>query len=420
MDFLRLLARVFRVGATWGIHALVWWVGWASLLASFRGKAARQRWQGQRLCALFRSLGPTYVKIGQIISTRPDLFPVHIIKALETLQDNVGSFPFSEVVSEFDASPESLFRSFDASPIASASIAQVHEATLQDGTRVAVKVRRPGIERVIALDMRILRTFAKFIQILPTMHIYAPVASIDEFGNAISAQVDLSIEASNNQRFQVNFADDPSIVIPKVIESLSTHRILTMEFVSGVKILRYREVDANPTLLAKIGFHTLLKMIFEDGFVHADLHPGNLFVTPEGKVALIDFGLVARLDDKHRNLFAEFFAAWAASDGVNMARLMVAFSPQAQVQDYDKYQEDICTFVKRYDGKTLGEVAVSKVVYDMMGIMRRHRVRVNPVFTMVNLSIAVTEGIGRQLDDTLDLLSETLPFFIELKQRGVL
>lgn len=422
MMFFRLLGRSFVVALLGLFHTLLWFFGWLVLAISFRGKARRQKWHGDRLCSLFRSLGPTYIKIGQIISTRPDLVPRHIISSLENLQDDVGTFSYSHVEKSFrnelGKGPDEIFEEFDKKPIASASIAQVHSATLPGGIKVAVKVRRPGIERMMQLDMRILMGIAKLVKIFPSMHIYAPVESVREFGQAIEQQLDLCNEAENNRRFTENFSDDEDVSIPEIYDEYSSSGILTMSFVDGAKVLAYRSLDADPTRLAKIGFHTLLKMIFDDGFVHADLHPGNIFVTPSGSVALIDFGLTASLDDIHRRLFAEFFGAWASSDGVNMARLMVKFSPCAKIPDYQAYESEICEFVKRYDGKSLGEVAVSKVVVDMMGIMRRHRVRVNPVFTMVNLSIGVTEGIGRQLDDSLDLLSETLPFFVELRQRG--
>lgn len=422
MHFLRLLARGLLVGGIVLAHMLVWLVGWLVLLISFRGKEARRRWQGDRFCCLIRDLGATYIKVGQIISTRPDIFPPHIICALETLQDDVGSFSEKRVrhiiEQEFGKPPEELFDTFAGQPIASASVAQVHVATLPGGTKVAVKVQRPGIERTVNNDLAIMRIFARMLEWIPLMRLYAPVAGVEEFAHALRMQIDFTIEADNNRRFHANFDEIKDIVIPDLVPALCSRRVLTMSYIEGVKILRFRETDADPSFLAKVGFHTMLKMIFEDGFVHADLHPGNIFITPDNRVALLDLGLTAELTDDYRRVFAEFFGAWTGGDGVNMARIMVSFSPKAEVRDYPAYEAEICKFLERYSDKLMGEMQLSAVIFDMMGIMRRHRIRVNAVFTMVNLAIAVTEGLGRQLDDKLDLMSETIPFFVKLRQAG--
>ncbi len=422
MQLLRLLTRATAFAFIVFAHALMWLVGWLSLLLSFRGRERRRVWQGERFRSLICSLGATYIKVGQIISTRPDIFPPHIIRSLEALQDNVGQFSEKQVRAtlqeEFGKTPEELFATFEPTAIASASVAQVHEATLPSGMRVAIKVQRPGIERVMENDLAIMRVFARVLEWLPLMRLYAPVAGVDEFSKALRNQVDFREEANNNRRFHENFDAVEDIVLPDLVPELCSRRVLTMSYVEGVKILRFRETSADPTFLAKVGFHTMLKMIFEDGFVHADLHPGNIFITLDNRVALLDFGLTAELNDEYRLIFAEFFGAWTGGDGKTMARLMVAFSPKADVRDYPAYEAEICDFIGRYRDKLIGEMQLSAVIFDMMGIMRRHRVRVNAVFTMVNLAIAVTEGLGRQLDDRLDLMSEAIPFFVELRQQG--
>jgi ubiquinone biosynthesis protein len=385
---------------------------------TFRPRATRQAWFANRLTRFLIGLGATFVKVGQIMSTRPDLFPPHIIHALTRLQDDVGAFAFRHVeaalVADFGQPPAALFAQFDPIPIASASVAQVHRAVLTDGREVAVKVRRPGIASIVVFDLAIMRLFAKLISVIPSVRLLAPVESVDEFGRAIRMQIDLTIEAANNRRFHQNFAGDKDVLFPDLIEPLCSARVLTMTFVRGQKVLEAGRTSSDPGRLAKIGFRTLLQMVFKDGFVHADLHPGNIFVTPEDQVAILDLGLTAELDETHRRIFATFFGSWAQGDGKTMARIMSEMSPSAKVRDYPSYEREVCAFTARYLGKPLGEVQVSKVAFDMMGILRRHRVRVNATFTMCNIAIAVTEGIGKQLDPKLDLLQEALPFFAAL------
>ncbi len=398
MRVLAFALRGFLVGALILAQIAIWFAGWLLLLLTLRGKPRRQTWFADRLRALIRGLGATYVKVGQIMSTRPDLLPPHIIAALETLQDDVGAFGYRHVErtfrADFGRAPDEVFVAFDRAPVASASIAQVHRAVLGDGREVAVKVRRPRVEQNVAFDLTVMRTVARMVALVPSFRLLAPVESVDEFGRAIRTQMDLTVEAENNRRFHAMFAGMADVALPDLVPELCSARILTMSFVRGVKLMEYRKVGADPTRLAKIGYHLLLQSVFEDGFVHADLHPGNILVTPDGVVTLLDLGLTATLDDTYRRIFAVYFAAWAQGDGATMARLMVDHSPGEPPADFAAYEKDIMGFVSRYHGKALGEVAVSQVVFDMFGILRRHRVRVNAVFTMVNIAMAVTEGIG--------------------------
>jgi ubiquinone biosynthesis protein len=416
----RFVGRGAWVALLLSVHALVWFVGWLALLVAFRGRAARQRWFASRLAALLIGLGATFVKVGQIMSTRPDLFPPHVIAALTRLQDDVGAFAYRHVVrtirEDFGRTPDELFASFHAAPIASASVAQVHRATLADGRQVAVKVRRPRIDWIVSFDLAVMRLVARAMSLIPSIHLLAPVESVDEFGRAIRMQIDLTIEAANNRRFRDNFAKNSDVEFPELVEELCSRRVLTMTFVEGVKVLDApTRTTADPTRLAQIGFRTLLQMVFQDGFVHADLHPGNILVTARGTVCILDLGLTAELDETHRRGFARYFAAWAQGDGKTMAHLMSSLSPSAKVRDYTAFEKDVEALAARYLGKPLGDVQVSDVAFEMMSILRRHRVRVNPTFTMCNIAIAVTEGIGKQLDPSLDMMRLALPFFATLR-----
>ncbi|HEY5948916.1 MAG TPA: AarF/UbiB family protein [Kofleriaceae bacterium] len=423
MQTLRYIGRGFWVAALLLVHGLIWFVGWLLMLLAFRPRATRQAWFAKRLASLLIALGATFVKVGQIMSTRPDLFPPHIIHALTRLQDNVGAFSPAAVertlTEDFGKPLTELFATFDQTPIASASVAQVHRATLPSGDEVAVKVRRPGLDDIVRFDLSIMRMFAHVIALIPSLRLLAPVESVDEFGRAIRDQIDLRIEAANNARFAEHFAGDADVSFPKLYRELCSSRVLTMAFIRGVKVLDApAKQGSDATRLARIGFRTLLKMVFADGFVHADLHPGNILVDAQDKIVILDLGLTAELDEAARRAFALFFASWAGGNGKTMAKLMSDLSPSARVADYAAYEREVDEFVGRYLGKALGEVQVSTVAFDMFNILRRHRVRVNPVYTMCNVAIAVTEGIGKQLDPKLDLVQEAMPFFVTLQSAG--
>ena len=423
--------RACVIGALVTKQWVRFWLGWLVLLVRRAGKTRRRAWLGQVVVDLFRELGATFVKIGQIMSTRPDIIPEHISTALAELQDSVGPFPFEAVVRTIERDLGlplgKLYAEFAPVPLASASVSQVHKARLPDGRIVAVKVRRPNVVDLCTFDLAVIRLGARALAAIPSIGTLAPVAAVEEFGRAIFAQLDFRIEARNNRRFRDNFRSEPAVVFPEVIEPLSSERILTMTFVTGTKILSTRTTRSDPKRVARLGLKTLLKMIFEDGFVHADLHPGNIFITADDKLALLDLGLVGELDEPHRKAFARFFAAWAQRDGDTMARVMYEMSANAGAaqgagardEAFERYRAAIIEFVGRYWGQRLGEVQVGKVLLDMLGILRKHRVRMNPSFTIVNIAIAVTEGIGKQLDPELDLMTEALPYFLAHPPAGV-
>jgi ubiquinone biosynthesis protein len=426
----RLLARATRIGILVSKHWVRFCVGWLALLLRASGKARRRDWFGQVVLDLFRDLGATFIKVGQIMSTRPDLIPEYVSRPLQHLQDDVGPFALKDVIRTIERDlgrpVATLFPEFAPVPLASASVSQVHKARLPDGRIVAVKIQRPDVVELCTFDLGVMRIGARMLNAIPSVATLAPLATVEEFGRAVFAQLDFRIEARNNARFRQNFRAQPEVIFPEVIEALSTERILTMTYIEGTKILSTRQTRSDPKRVARLGLQVLMKMIFEDGFVHADLHPGNIFITPDDKLALLDLGLVGELDEPHRRGFARFFAAWARRDGDAMARLMYEMSANAtpgaapaDPEAFERYRAAIIEFVGRYWGQRLGEVQVGKVLLDMLGILRRHRVRVNPTFTIVNIAIAVTEGIGKQLDPELDLMAEAIPYFLAHPQQDL-
>jgi len=414
----RLWARAVFIGWLFALQGLVWLGGWIWLRATFRKRPRRQLWFGHNVLTLFRKLGATFIKVGQIMSTRPDLLPTYLTKALEHLQDDVGPFPFKDVRAILQADlgrpPEQIFSELAPIPIATASVAQVHKARLPDGRVVALKIRRPGVQQICTFDLAAIRWIAGWCAKLPRFANLDPVGTVEQFGNAVMQQLDFRIEAENSRRFRKNFHGDPDVVFPEVFDAFSSSRVLCMTFVEGTKILSVGNTRFDPRHVARVGLRALLKMIFEDGFVHADLHPGNILVTPQGFVALLDVGLVGELDDPHRKDFARFFAAWATRDGDAMAKLMhnMAIDRPLPEEAYEKFRAAIIDFVGKHWGQRLGQVQLGRVLVDLLAILRQHRIRMNPSFTIVNIAIAVTEGIGKQLDPDIDVMSEALPFFM--------
>jgi len=414
----RLFLRALTILVLFLVQGLRWFAGWVWLLATLAGRRRRQEWFGRCVLNLFRQLGATFIKVGQIMSTRPDLLPDYITRALEHLQDDVGPFPFSQVtrtVEEDLRRPiHDLFAEFSPVPLASASVAQVHKARLPDGRVVAVKIRRPNLVELCTFDLAVMRMVAHWLGKLPPLVPLAMESAVEEFGRAVFAQLDFCIEARNNKRFRENFRNQQTVVFPEVLNELSSERILCMSFIEGTKILSVGQTRSDPKRIARLGMHALMKMIFEDGFVHADLHPGNIFITTDDRLALVDLGLVGELDPPHRTALARFFAAWAQRDGDAMARQMYSLSTSHtdDQEMFEAFRASVIDFVGRYWGQRLAEVQVGKVLIDMLGILRRHRIRMSPAFTIVTIAIAITEGIGKQLDPDLDLMAEAIPFFM--------
>ena len=414
----RLLQRALTIAALVLGQGIRWMLGWLVLLFTFSGPARRRKWFGHCLLDLFRHLGATFIKVGQIMSTRPDLVPEHITQALAHLQDDVGPFPYEAVVrtivEDLGRPVDRIFAEFSVRPIASASVAQVHKARLPDGRVVAVKVRRPDVLEICTFDLAVIKWVARQIGKLPSLAAVSPESSVDQFARAIYAQLDFRVEARNNRRFRENFKNEPDVVFPEVFDEFSSERILCMSHIDGTKILDARKGPSDPKRIARLGLRALMKMIFEDGFVHADLHPGNIFVLEHNRIAIVDLGLVGELDPPHRATFSRFFAAWANRDADTMAHLLysLAVNPDASDQTYQRFRNAIVDFMGRTWGQRMAEVNPGKLLLDMLSILRKRRIRMAPAFTIVNIAIAVTEGIGRQLDPDLDLMAEAISFFV--------
>jgi ubiquinone biosynthesis protein len=413
MRWLLLFLRALHISLLIGLHGLIFVGGFLRLRLAGRPRDERLALLGRCALRLFRALGATFIKIGQLLSTRGDLIPGPVRAALRELQDRVGPFPYAKVRQtlhlELGNFPERIFSELDPYPVASASVSQVHRGRLADGTEVAVKVLRPNIEATVRVDLQVIRIWARLLGLLPWLRHFDPSGIAEEFAHAVWAQLDLRIEAANNRRFTKSFAGDPSVFVPRLVEALCTERVLCMEFVHGTKLLGPGWDESRGEHLAQLGCRVLLQMIFVDGFVHADLHPGNLILDGE-RLYLVDLGLVAELSPERRQGLVRLFSAWAAHDSERVAQVMLELAG-AQPADPESFRATVRDLVDRYRTAALAEVQLGLVFLELARVLRRQRVRLDPALTMILVAIAVVEGVGREVAPQLDLVREALSFF---------
>jgi len=415
--------------ATWLVRLfarlcqILFWLGvtLVSLPFFMLGRRSVKGGLGAAVTFLFQRLGATFIKIGQILSTRPDLFPPVFLAPLVELQDRVppfsGDAAKAAIIEEFGAPIEAIFAEFSPTPVASASVAQVHRAVLATprgampaGAIVAVKIRRPGIVRRAYLDEAILRAGARLLSVVPTVGLVSPVESVNHFCEAVNLQLDFRFEAKNNRRFRENFAGDSHVLFPALVDDLCTDRVLTMEFVEGVKDGELESVGCERPYLARKGIEIICRMIYHHGFVHADLHPGNILYLAGNRIALIDVGLVAVLDDDSRNIMARLNLYILSGMGAELARMIFDESPVKEVRDYASYERDVAEFVGKIHGRPIAELQITALIGELFNILRRHRIHAAATFTVVNIAMMVAEGLGRKLDPTIDLSAEALPY----------
>jgi len=365
----------------------------------------------QRIRLALEELGPTFVKLGQLLSTRPDLLPPAYIAELSKLQDAAPPVPAEAIRrtirEELGADPEELFASFEWTPLASASIGQAHTATLADGTEVVVKVRRPDAVRQVNEDLEILTNLAeRAARAWEAARTYNIPGIVQEFAQTLRAELDYLREARNAERFAANFADRPEVVIPRVHWDTTSSRVLTLERMTGTKISDIAQLDADGVdrrRLARTGTELMLQMLFEDRFFHADPHPGNMFVHPDGSIALIDFGMVGEISEELYEKFAAFFIAFTERDPAALADALIDLSVTRGSVDEDALRIGLTSFVGRYSGRPLSELHFSQMATDLLRMVREQRLQLPGPVSLVIKVLMMIEGIGVQLDPDFDL-----------------
>ena len=372
--------------------------------------------QASRVRMALEELGPTFVKLGQVMATRVDLFPPRWIAELEKLHAEVPPVPFEELLPELERalgrSPFELFRDIDTRAYAAASIAQVHRAKLADGTPVVLKIRRPGVREKIETDLRLLRRVSELIEAeIPEARRYQPAEISAQFARSLEREVDFAIETRNVQRFAQNFAGDPHIVIPRIFPEWTSEVLLVQEHVEGVPATDPAAVVAaglDRKVLAARGVDLFLRMILVDGLFHADPHPGNVFYLPGNRMVVIDFGMVGRLSPQRRRQVVDLLAGLARMSEEPMLEVLLDWAGEAYV-DEAKLAADVNELVFDLEGVPLKDIRIGAAIRQFAAIVREHSIVLPSDLSLMFKTLITLEGLGRQYDPELHIIQHLTP-----------
>lgn len=415
LHFLFLILVLLLCGVVYGIARL----GIALFVWGPRREPAVHTLRGWLLKQAMSTLGATFIKLGQVMSTRPDLFAPEVIEQLRTLQDRIPPFAFRKVrpilEEDFGKPIEELFSELDEKPVAAASVAQVHRARLRDGNEVAVKVLRPGVRRQVERDQVILLWFAHVFALHPTWRRSDPVGHTRHFIEAIHEQTDLAIEAANYERFHANFAGVPRVRFPHVHKELCSSRVLTMEFIRGTK------VDALPPgvypRLAQVVRQTFFKMCFEDGFVHADLHPGNMVVQEDDSIVIYDVGLAKLLHEDVLIQFIDMTKCIAMGTADDIVTHLRRFHTYIGEIDWASLRVEVEAFAAKFRAKDAAKLEYGELIGEMFAIGRKHKVRPVTDMMLVFVALITAQGIGKMLEPGHNVFGAVAMYLIPILQK---
>lgn len=373
--------------------------------------------RAERFRMALEELGPTFIKLGQMIGNRPDMLPPDWAFELEKLQDAVPPFPILQardaIQAQFGRPIDELFHGFEDTPIASASMAQVHRAKLPTGETVAVKVQRPGIEDTVKVDLEIMFHLASLLEkYVQGMEALNPVSICEEFERTVRKELDFNLEATNMERFATASADLAIFYVPKVHRAYTSRRILTTEFIRGFKasnIEGIRHAGLNPSTIAAHLSDVLLHQVFIQGFFHADPHPGNLIIQPDGTICFLDYGMVGSLSPAHRERLLDILVGIAGQDAARIAKtlLLLAFQPSDIIEDLEFQVGDL---LETYSFVTLKDFRIGEFLNRLIQLIIHNRLRMPPGFYLMLKSVVTLEGVSRRLDPDFNMVESIKPF----------
>ncbi|HXW99523.1 MAG TPA: AarF/ABC1/UbiB kinase family protein [Methanomicrobiales archaeon] len=378
----------------------------------------------ERMRLAIEELGPTFIKFGQIASTRTELLPPELIEELHKLQDRVAPVPFSQVrsiIEDYCGCMEDVFSTVDEEPIGSASIALVYRGVLKDGTKVALKVQRPGIAEIIEKDLVILHGLAKRVEVVfPDLRVYNPTGMVQDFATQIRKELDFVRDGRNADRLAHNMHGIPGVHCPKIFWKYSGTRLLVMEYIEGVRIDDVEGIRAyglTPRAIGKTGFYAYMKQIFEDGFFHGDPHPGNLIVTPKGELVFLDFGIMGVIRPEKRHTFMNLILSILENDVDLMIRSLEKLGVKVKPDDIEGLRDDLFITLMDYSEFELKDVNFSRVIQELTTVMRRYSMQVPMTLMLMLKVIMMVADIGKALDPEFNFSSWVAPYMEELGEK---
>lgn len=388
----------------------------ARLTAKVDPKSERLR-PGQRLSAALSELGPTFIKLGQALSTRPDLLTQAITDDLTNLQDQLPPFAFSEakrvIHEDFDSPLESLFTSIDPKPVAAASIAQVHFGITSDGDEVAIKVLRPGVADAFARDLDLFYWLAEMVEYLqPKLRRLRPVEAVRTFEETVRIEMDLRFEAAAAEEIRENFSDEPRFTVPCIDWQRTSERVLTLERVSGTRIDKPEDVIAlglEPVDVVRTAAEVFFRMVFQHGFFHADMHPGNLFVADDGTIIAMDFGIMGRVDGATRRHLGEMLLGFLTRDYKRVAEVHIEAGYVPPNKDVGAFAQACRSIAEPILGKPMNEISLARLLGQLFQITETFEMQTQPQLLLLQKSMLLAEGVGRNLAPEVNMWELSQP-----------
>jgi predicted unusual protein kinase regulating ubiquinone biosynthesis (AarF/ABC1/UbiB family) len=381
---------------------------------------------------ILTDLGPVYVKLGQLLSTRPDLLPAEYIAALSSLQADVPPVEWEKIEAiirqELPLSLEETFSEIDPQPLAAGSIAQVHRAKLKDGRVVAIKVQRPGIDAIVDRDIDLIKDIAKLVAVTDFGKSYDVVSLAEEFGSALQAELNFTIEAGYTERLKRNLAQSPwfdpqQLAIPQIDRTLTRKKLLVMEYLDGVPLLAADLPDNNNTqrqAITTLLFRAFFQQFLTDGFFHADPHPGNLFYLADGRIAILDCGMMGFFDPRTRKNLTEIILAIVSVDAARCTQLTLEIAEPTKPVDLAKLEADYARLLRRYAYLSLGQFNTSQALYEVLQAARRNHLRWPGNIGLFAKALANLEGVGRQFNPAVNVIEEVKPLMTDLFRQQLL